>query len=58
MGTQPLDAEAVAIAFARIADRIQKRTGSSRLAALQRAIDEHPVAYERYLSAIQEGEKK
>jgi hypothetical protein len=50
--------EAVAIAFARIADRTQTRTACSRLTALQQAVDEHPAAYARYLAAIQQGDGK
>jgi antirestriction protein len=50
----PLDPAAVATAFERIADRIQKRTGLDRVAALQRACSEHPDAFERYCAAMME----
>ena len=56
MRAPPLDAEAVAVAFLRIADRVQARTGCDRVAALQRACSEHPAAFERYCAAIKEGE--
>ena len=50
----PLAPEAVATAFERIADRVQARTGCDRIAALQRAVDEHPDAYRRYCAAMTE----
>ena len=44
--------EAVTSAFERIADWIMARTACDRVVALQRAADEHPGAYERYLEAM------
>ena len=52
------DLEFVVAAFLRIADRVQARTGRDRVAALQRACSEHPLGYEQYLKAIQEGDGK
>ena len=51
----PLDPAAVATAFERIADRVQARTGCDRVAALQKAVDEHPAAFERYVAAVESG---
>jgi hypothetical protein len=50
----PLDPEAIATAFERIADRIQARTGLI-VGALQKAVDEHPAAFERYIAAVESG---
>ena len=56
MTSAPLNPEEIAVAFARIADRIQKRTSCTRLEALQRACDDHPQAYVKYLAAIEAGD--
>jgi antirestriction protein len=54
MTRAPLNPEEIAVAFERIADRVQARTGCDRVAALQRACSEHPDAFERYCAAIAE----
>ena len=54
MKIRPLDPQAIASAFLRIADRIQTRTGCDRIAALQKAADGYPEAYRRYCAAMTE----
>jgi len=48
----PIDADAVATAFEARATKIQCRDGCRRVVALQRAIDEHPKAFEAYCRAM------
>jgi len=49
----PIDADAVASAFEALATKIQIRDGGcDRVTALQRAVDEHPKAFEAYCRAM------
>ena len=48
----PRDADAVAVAFEALATAIQRRDRCARVEALQRAVDEHPEAFERYCRVV------
>jgi len=48
----PADASRTGAAFLRLADAIQRRDECSRVEALQRAVDEHPISFEEYCRAF------
>lgn len=48
----PIDADAICAAFEALATAIQRRDRCDRVTALQRAIHEHPKAFEAYYRAM------